>query len=101
MLGYLEDGPDLVLVAMNGWGDPEPGWWLNLQAHPDATVDLADGSRPVRARVADGEERARLWAKLSFVGRDIDAYAALRSRETAVVILEPRAVVNAENRDSS
>ena len=40
MLGYWTDGPNLCTLAMNGWGAPEPAWWLNLQAHPDATVDL-------------------------------------------------------------
>jgi hypothetical protein len=34
-------------MAINGWGDAEPAWWLNLQAHPDATVDIVDGSRRV------------------------------------------------------
>src|SRR5687768_17565010 len=48
ILGYFEDGPKLVTLAMNGWADPEPAWWLNLQAHPDVTVDLADGKRRVR-----------------------------------------------------
>lgn len=90
ILGYFEDGPDLVTLAMNGWGDPEPAWWLNLQAHPDATVHLAGGSRPVHARAADGDERARLWARWLDIDEGTDAYAAMRSRETAVVILEPR-----------
>src|SRR5918993_2183316 len=57
ILGYFEDGDDLVTMAMNGWADPEPAWWLNLRAQPDATVDLADGPRPVRARAAAGAER--------------------------------------------
>ena len=43
IVGYIEDGPNLVTPAMNGWADPEPAWWLNLQAHPDATVELPDG----------------------------------------------------------
>lgn len=48
------DGPNLVTLAMNDWADTEPAWWLNLQVQPDTTVDLAGGSRPVRARaVAD------------------------------------------------
>jgi hypothetical protein len=34
ILGYYEDGPNLVSMAMNGWGAAEPAWWLNLQAHP-------------------------------------------------------------------
>lgn len=62
ILGYIEDGPNLVTMAMNGWGAAEPAWWLNLQAHPEATVQLRDETRPVRARAAQGAERERLWA---------------------------------------
>jgi len=90
ILGYYEDGPNLVTLAMNGWAEGEPAWWLNLQAHPDTSVDLADGSRAVHARAADGDERSRLWARWRDVGTDVDAYATRRSGETAVVILEPR-----------
>ncbi len=50
MVGYFQDGSNLVTMAMNGWGDGEPAWWLNLQAHPDTQVDLADGTRQVTAR---------------------------------------------------
>jgi deazaflavin-dependent oxidoreductase (nitroreductase family) len=93
ILGYFEDGPNLVTLAMNGWAAPEPAWWLNLAAHPDAHIVLKDGPRPVRARAAVGEERARLWGRLrDFTGwgDDVDAYAQLRRSETAVVVLEPR-----------
>ena len=60
ILGYIEDGPNLVTKAMNGWADPEPAWWLNLLAHSDAMVDLVDGSRPVRGRAATDDERPLL-----------------------------------------
>jgi F420H(2)-dependent quinone reductase len=92
ILGYLEDGSDLITPAMNGWADPEPAWWLNLQAHPDATVELVDGPRAVTARAANPAERVRLWARLVDLGSSAysDGNAALRSRETAIVILEPR-----------
>ena len=92
ILGFIEDGPNLITPAMNGWADPEPAWWLNLQAMPRATVELPDGSsRVVTARAAVGDERARLWARLLDLGSSAytDASAALRSRETAIVILEP------------
>ena len=89
ILGYFEDGPNLVTMAMNGWADAEPAWWLNLQAHPEASVDLATGRRTVRGRTAEGEERSRLWARWRELDKNLDAYAALRSAETAVVILEP------------
>jgi F420H(2)-dependent quinone reductase len=90
ILGYFEDGPDLVTMAMNGWADAEPAWWLNLQAHPDVTVDLPGGSRAVHARAANPDERPRLWAMQAAYDKDLDAFAARRSRETAVVILSPR-----------
>jgi F420H(2)-dependent quinone reductase len=91
MVGYFTDGPNLVAMAMNGWGEGEPAWWLNLQAHPEAHVDLPDGRRPVTARAADGAERDRLWSRWREIDKNLDAYAARRSTGTAVVILEPRA----------
>jgi F420H(2)-dependent quinone reductase len=91
ILGYFEDGPDLVTMAMNGWAAPEPAWWLNLQANPDAVVDLAGGPRMVRGRAAGPDERDRLWARWrEYDGADLDCFAARRPRETAVVILSPR-----------
>jgi deazaflavin-dependent oxidoreductase (nitroreductase family) len=90
ILGYFEDGPDLVTMAMNGWADAEPAWWLNLQAQPDATVDLPGGSRAVYAHAANKDERPRLWARWADYDKGLDGYAARRSRETAVVILSPR-----------
>ena len=95
IVGYYEDGPNLVTLAMNGWGDTEPAWWLNLQAQPETVVGLADGPRAVRARAAVGDERDRLWATFRDYpgwGADIDGLARRRAIETAVVVLEPRAV---------
>lgn len=89
ILGYYEDGPDLVTMAMNGWAEAEPAWWLNLQANPEAHVEVPDGQRQVRGRAAEGEERARLWARWQEIDDNLDAYAARRPTETAVVILEP------------
>jgi deazaflavin-dependent oxidoreductase (nitroreductase family) len=96
IVGYLEDGPQLVLLAMNGWGEGEPAWWLNLQAHPDASVTVKDGPRHVTAHAAQGEERERLWARWGEFSDRYDAWAALRSGTTAVVVLEPRASVVGE-----
>ena len=91
ILGYYEDGENLVSMAMNGWGAAEPAWWLNLQANPQAVVELAGRNRrEVLGRAAVGEERERLWQRWSELDENLDGYAARRPRETAVVILEPR-----------
>jgi deazaflavin-dependent oxidoreductase (nitroreductase family) len=90
ILGYYEDGPNLVTMAMNGWAEAEPAWWLNLQAHPDATVELSRGSRAIRGRAAQGDEHERLWARWREMGDDVDGYATRRPSGTAVVVLEPR-----------
>lgn len=89
MLGYFVDGENLVTMAMNGWAPAEPAWWLNLQAHDEALIVLADGSRKVRGRAAVGDERARLWDRWREIDTNLDAYAARRPTETAVVVLEP------------
>jgi deazaflavin-dependent oxidoreductase (nitroreductase family) len=90
VVGYLEEGPNLVTLAMNGWGEGEPAWWLNLQAHPDARVELADGERLVIGRAAEGDERDRLWERWAEIDENLDAYASRRPTGTAVVVLEPR-----------
>lgn len=92
ILGYYEDGPNLVTMAMNGWGEPEPAWWLNLLARPDVTVELKGGvTRAVRGRAATGDEHDRLWARWrEFGNEDLDGYATRRPGGTAIVVLEPR-----------
>jgi deazaflavin-dependent oxidoreductase (nitroreductase family) len=91
IVGYYEDGPNYVTMAMNGWGKAEPKWWLNLQAHPEATIQLKTGEVRVRGRAAVGAERARLWERFKEFGdEELDGYATRRPTETAVVVLEPR-----------
>jgi len=95
IVAYFEDGPNLVTMAMNGWAEGEPAWWLNLQAQPDVTVELkGTASRAVRGRVAEGEERERLWQTWRSYTDGLDGYATRRT-ETAVIVLEPRPVEGA------
>ena len=90
ILGYVEDGPNLVLLAMNGWQEGQPAWWLNLEARPDAIVRLdGEGPRPVRAHLATGAERERLWQLWGAVEPQLDGYAGLRTVETPVIVLAP------------
>ena len=91
IIGYVEDGANLVACAMNGWDEGDPSWSLNLQAHPDAVVRLAgEPPRTVHARRAAGEERDRLWRLWLAVDPKLDGYAGRRSIITPVVVLEPR-----------
>jgi F420H(2)-dependent quinone reductase len=94
IVGYFEEGPSLITMAMNGWGAPEPAWWLNLQAQPEAIVELAGGiRREVLGRAAVGPERDELWQRWREIDKNLDGYAARRTKETAVVVLEPRTEV--------
>src|SRR4029078_8323006 len=90
VVGYYEDGPNLVTVAIKGRGETAPAWWLNLQAHPDTVAALDDDVRYVRGRAAEGDERDRLWARWVEFSEQHDRPAALRSGRTAIVVLEPR-----------
>jgi deazaflavin-dependent oxidoreductase (nitroreductase family) len=87
---YVEDGEALAVVASNAGADEQPGWWLNLQAQPDAEVDVVGGSRPVRARVAAPDERARVWARFVALDPRYIEYEAATARPIDVVMLEPR-----------
>jgi F420H(2)-dependent quinone reductase len=91
IIGYVEDGPNLVVLAINGWDEGHPSWWLNLEAHPDAVVRLAgQHARPVHAIRIVGEERDRLWQRWVAVEPQLDGYAGRRSTRTPVIVLEPR-----------
>ena len=58
ILAYVADGPTLATLAMNGWAEPAPAWWLNLEAHPEARVETVEsGVRRMRAHEAVGPEQ--------------------------------------------
>ncbi len=93
ILGYIEDASTPVVLAMNGWDEGQPAWWLNLEARPDAVIRLkGEPERNVRARSVEGDERDRLWRRWAEIDDGLDAYAASRSADTPVVIFEPRFV---------
>ena len=71
LVGYVEDGRNLVTMAMNGWGAAEPAWWLNLQAIPRHRPDPRR-STTVRARRAQGDERERLWSRWAQIDQNLD-----------------------------
>jgi F420H(2)-dependent quinone reductase len=87
---YVEEGPNLVVVAANAGAAADPAWWQNLQAQPDADVEIGGDRRAVRARAASPEEQARLWPRFVRGSATFNAYQANTARKLSVVILEPR-----------
>ena len=89
-LVYLADGDDVVVVASQAGRPHHPLWYRNLQADPDAVVQVRRQRRPVRARTADRQERAALWPRLVDLYADYDSYQSWTDREIPVVVLSPR-----------
>ncbi len=87
MLIYMPDGADFVVVASNNGQDRHPQWYLNLRAHPFATVNVRGSSFPVVASLATPEERSRLWPRLVWHHRLWACHQRRTSREIPVVIL--------------
>ena len=87
---YLEDGERLVVMPSNAGSDAAPAWWLNLQANPDAEVQLGKERRRVRARRATPEEAERLWPRMRDSYSGFEAYQSFTEREQPIVLLEPR-----------
>jgi deazaflavin-dependent oxidoreductase (nitroreductase family) len=89
-LYYLDDGDALAIVTSNAGRDREPAWWLNLQATPDAEVEVGKERRPVRARPGTQSEYERLWPQFVAGLRNYESYRRKTARKIEVVILEPR-----------
>ena len=89
-LTYLPHGNDFVVIA-SVLGEPRhPKWWLNLEAKPEAIVEVGRERHAVRARQAEGEERERLWKDVLATMPDYEQYARRTSRRIPVVVLERR-----------
>ena len=87
---YGRDGDDYLIVASKGGAPTHPGWYLNLLANPDATIQVWDKLLPVRAHTATPDERARLWPIMTKEWPEYDAYQAKTEREIPLVVLSPR-----------
>jgi deazaflavin-dependent oxidoreductase (nitroreductase family) len=86
----VQDGANVVVVASRGGDDHHPAWFLNLRDNPD--VEVAMNGKPkqrMRARVADADERARLWPLVTADHKNYAGYQTKTSREIPLVLLEP------------
>jgi deazaflavin-dependent oxidoreductase (nitroreductase family) len=89
-LVYARDGENVVLVASKGGYPKNPAWFHNLNANPDTTIQIGSRRQEVHARVADPEERARLWPMVVEVYSGYESYRRRTEREIPLVVLEPR-----------
>ena len=87
---FLADGDRQIVIGSNAGNARTPAWSYNLQANPDAEIEIRGKRSKVRARVAEGEERAELWRKVNEMYEGFDSYDAKTSREIAVFVLDPR-----------
>lgn len=87
---YVREGDAYVVIASKGGAPRHPGWFHNLTARPDVEIQVGRDRIPVRARVAEGEERSRLWARADEVNRgQYTEYQSRTKRVIPVVVLEP------------
>ena len=86
-LNCTPDGDQWLLVASYGGDDRDPQWFKNLQAHPDATLQIGAETFPVRASVATPEQKETLWPKVVAAYKGYEGYQRKTSRDIPVVIL--------------
>jgi deazaflavin-dependent oxidoreductase (nitroreductase family) len=93
-LAYTRDGDNYVIIASKGGAPTHPDWYHNVVAHPDVSVEVSTATGVKRfaahARVAEGEERERLYAAQAAIMPGFAEYQRKTSRQIPVVVLEPR-----------
>ena len=88
-LAYQANGNRLVVFASKGRAPTNPDWFHNLKANPRATVEVGTETRDVRARVAEGEEREKIWSRQKEIMPGFAGYETKTTRQIPVIILEP------------
>ena len=86
----LQEGSTVVVVASRGGDDQHPAWFLNLRDNPDVEVAMnGEPRKPMKARVASPDERARMWPLVTADHKNYAGYQTKTSREIPLVLLEP------------
>ena len=88
-MNYTRTGPSYVVVASKSGAPRHPDWYHNLLAHPDATIEVADTTIAIRARVTDGSERKQLFDQHTAALPNFAVYQARTTRRLPVLVLEP------------
>ncbi len=85
---YGRSGENYLLVASKGGADAPPAWYLNLEAKPEAEIQVKADRLKVRARTASAEEKPEMWATMTSQWPAYDDYQRKTKREIPVVVLE-------------
>lgn len=89
-LMYIPDGDRLLIIASNIGAPVHPAWYHNLVAHPEVTVEVGAETFAAIARVQQGDERQRLWARIVELHSFFADHQAKTSREIPIIALERR-----------
>lgn len=87
-LVHTTDGDAVIIIASYAGNAKHPAWFLNLRANPEVTIELPGESFTARARIAEGEERQRLFDQQAARMPQFNEYQAKTSREIPVVVIE-------------
>jgi deazaflavin-dependent oxidoreductase (nitroreductase family) len=86
---FGRDAADYLVVASMGGAPTHPQWYRNLQARPEALVQVRDRRFPVTARTASPDEKPRLWGIMTGLWPNYDVYQGRTDRDIPVVVLTP------------
>ena len=86
---YGRDGSDYVIIASKGGADDHPDWYLNLEAHPEVTIQVRDQVMQATAERASQSDKGRIWPMMADIWPDYDNYKEKTTRDIPVVLLHP------------
>jgi deazaflavin-dependent oxidoreductase (nitroreductase family) len=89
-LAYLPDSNRYIIIASKAGAPTNPDWYHNLVAHPDTTIEVGTETIPVKATVAEGEERDQLYARMAERMPGFAEYQQKTTRKIPVIVLERR-----------
>jgi deazaflavin-dependent oxidoreductase (nitroreductase family) len=88
-LAYLADGDRFVIFGSKAGAPTHPDWYYNVVAHPEVTIEVGTKTVGAKARVAEGDERQRLWDRQKQVMPGFADYETKTERTIPVIVLEP------------
>lgn len=86
---YQDLGDAIAVFASKAGAPDNPDWYHNVLANPEVTAEIGEGTRSFRARIAEGDERTRIWEKQKADYPGFAEYEAKTDRQIPVVVLDP------------